>query len=335
MAHVFISYCRENEHIVKALADDVGESGHTVWLDQQLAGGHAWWEQILARIREADVFVFALAPQSLESEACKREYKYAAALARPVLPVLVAEGVSINLLPAELSRLQHVDYRRQDKRAAIGLLRALAGLPQAPPLPEPLPEPPPPPLSYLGGLMEQIDASGELTFAQQAALVLKLKEAAGAPRDRDEVRTLLSRLRGRHDLYARIADEIDALLAKATATAAPRAPAANGAPFIPAGASGFAGGGTPRQSTESGPSASAPPVGHSKFRSAIKLVFVVFGGFLLAGVTTGALVEMGVVSRYDTDGSIAVLWPAWAAILWFLLPAVVRRLRGQSRSGRT
>jgi hypothetical protein len=130
-----------------------------------------------------------------------------------VLPVLVADGVSVNLLPPELSSIQHVDYRRQDKRAAIDVLKALSGLPKSPPLPDPLPEPPSPPLSYLGGLMEQIEATVELTFKEQAALVLKLKEGLGGVEHREEVRTLLTRLKQRDDLYARIGPEIDALLA--------------------------------------------------------------------------------------------------------------------------
>lgn len=99
MSYVFISYCRENQDTVKALAQDIGGLGHKVWLDQELAGGHAWWDQILAVIRQCDVFLFALAPKSLDSAACKREYKYASALGKPALPVLVADGVSVNLLP--------------------------------------------------------------------------------------------------------------------------------------------------------------------------------------------------------------------------------------------
>jgi hypothetical protein len=35
---------------------------------------------------------------------------------------LRSEAVSVNLLPPELSRIQHVDYRRQDKQAAIGIM---------------------------------------------------------------------------------------------------------------------------------------------------------------------------------------------------------------------
>ena len=75
MAYVFISYCRESQDIVEALAQDIVGLGHKVWLDRELAGGQAWWDQILGVIRECDVFLFALAPESLDSSACKREYQ--------------------------------------------------------------------------------------------------------------------------------------------------------------------------------------------------------------------------------------------------------------------
>jgi hypothetical protein len=212
MSYIFISYCRENQETVTNLAQDIVSMGHKVWVDRELAGGRAWWDQILAVIRDCDVFLFALAPGSLDSPACKREYQYAASLGKPLLPVLIADGVSINL-PPELSKIQHVDYRHQGKQEAIAVLKALTGLPQPPPLPDPLPEPPPPPLSYLGGLMEQIDASNLLTFEEQAALVVKLKDQFSHGEYREEVRKLLEKFKKRDDLYARIANEIDALLA--------------------------------------------------------------------------------------------------------------------------
>ncbi len=94
MVNIFISYSRKSETAVRALADDIEALGHEVWFDQDVSGGQAWWDQILASIRTCDVFVFALAPDSLNSKACEREYSYAADLGKPILPVLVADGVS-------------------------------------------------------------------------------------------------------------------------------------------------------------------------------------------------------------------------------------------------
>jgi hypothetical protein len=318
MSYVFISYCRENQDTVKVLAQDIGGLGHKVWLDQELAGGQAWWDQILAVIRECDVFLFALAPKSLDSAACKREYKYASALGKTVLPVLVADGVSVNLLPPELSRIQHVDYRRQDKRAAIDVLKALSDLPKVPPLPDPLPEPPSPPLSYLGGLMEQIQVAGELTFAEQAALVLKLKEGLDEAEHREEVCTLLTRLKKRDDLYARIGMEIDGLLASCARVQPNSRPSAT------------------REKPSSNISALAEEAApRSKWRSILRGALALFkgalallGGAVVAGVSIGGMKEAGLLkSRAEEDVAGFLLWPVCVVVI-VVIWRLTRRWRG-------
>ncbi|HEX7742417.1 MAG TPA: toll/interleukin-1 receptor domain-containing protein, partial [Sphingobium sp.] len=62
MAKAFISYCRRSGGVVKTLVDDLDALGYNVWFDQELSGGQAWWTEILAKIRECDLFVFALDP---------------------------------------------------------------------------------------------------------------------------------------------------------------------------------------------------------------------------------------------------------------------------------
>ena len=74
MAKVLISYSRDSLSVAESLDRDIGRLGHTCWFDQDLGGGHAWWDEILRRIREYDLFVFVLTPASLESTACVREW---------------------------------------------------------------------------------------------------------------------------------------------------------------------------------------------------------------------------------------------------------------------
>src|ERR1700674_5155786 len=118
MANVFISYNRKSRVIVESLAQDLDALGETVWFDEDLSGGQAWWNEILTRIRRCDLFVFVLDPESLNSEACKSEYQYAADLGKPILPILVSDRVSAGLLPPALCQIQFVDYREQDRKAA-------------------------------------------------------------------------------------------------------------------------------------------------------------------------------------------------------------------------
>jgi hypothetical protein len=133
-------------------------------------------------------------------------------LNKRILPVMVAHGVSANLLPAALSKIQFVGYRSQDKQAALALLRALDNLPPPQSLPTALPTPPEAPISYLGSLKDQVETTATLSFEAQTALLLKLKERINQADESTDVRYLLSQMRNRDDLFAKVAKEIDDLL---------------------------------------------------------------------------------------------------------------------------
>lgn len=212
MPQIFISYNRRSLEAVKTLAEDLEAAGSKVWLDLELTGGQRWWDNILANIRECQVFVFALTPESLRSQACMDELGYALALGKPVLPFLLSGDVNVNLLPRPLNEIQFIDYRRQDKQAAFALIKAIAGLPVPGALPDPLPAPPGVPLSYLSDLRERVGTTQTLTFQEQIALVFELKERAQEERSPDEVRELLLSLRQRPDVLAKVRDEIDTAL---------------------------------------------------------------------------------------------------------------------------
>ena len=226
MTKVFLSYGRENTEQAKGLAADLADLGYEVWFDHELTGGQSWWEQILRRIRECDAFVLALSRDSLESPACRREWTYALNLRRTLLPVWVADGVDDDLLPTQLRGLHYIDYRLQDKAAVKQLTKTLGNLPPSPPLPDPLPAEPPAPVSYLAGLRDQIGAPGALSFQEQSALVMQVKQGLRNAKERNGIAMLLREFRARDDLLARIGDEIDELLAALPASSADAPPAA-------------------------------------------------------------------------------------------------------------
>ncbi|HLV33783.1 MAG TPA: hypothetical protein VKY59_01665, partial [Spirillospora sp.] len=76
-------------------------------------------------------------------------------------------------------------------------------------------------ISYIGNLKDQIDSSASLSFEEQASLIFKLKEHLNDEDNREDALTLLRRLRRRDDLYAKIGEEIDALIKSAAAPAPP------------------------------------------------------------------------------------------------------------------
>lgn len=224
MANIFVSYNRESEVVAGTLVNDIQELGHTVWFDQKLSGGQAWWDQILAQIRNCDVFVFVLSPESLNSTACKREFGYAADLGKSILPVMVSDGVSINLLPSALCQIQFIDYQKQDRAAALSLARALSNVPPPKPLPDPLPDVPKVPISYLGSLTEQVETASTLSHEEQSVLVSELRSSLRDSETIRDGRALLQKLRKRRDLLATIAAEIDELLANKEKTPSPPPP---------------------------------------------------------------------------------------------------------------
>lgn len=218
MANIFVSYNRESENITRSLVKDIKALGHTVWFDQELIGGQAWWDQILETIRNSDVFLFVLNPESLNSSACTFEYSYAADLGKIIMPVLISEGVSINLLPPALSQIQLVDYQKRDRDAVLRLAKALTNTPLPQPLPNPLPPQPEVPMSYLGSFTVQVGTKSSLSFEEQSTLLVNLKRGFRDPVTTDDTRTLLERLRNRQDLFATIAEQIDELLKSSAKT---------------------------------------------------------------------------------------------------------------------
>src|SRR5512143_3464030 len=106
MHPVFVSYSRTNLDVVAQLVEDIAAVGIGAWHDQTLTGGQRWWDNILANIRGCDVFIAALSPESLDSEACRSELAYAKQLGKTILPVFVADGVNPHLLPHPLNEIQ-------------------------------------------------------------------------------------------------------------------------------------------------------------------------------------------------------------------------------------
>jgi TIR domain len=212
MKRVFVSYSRNNREVVTQLIQDVQAVGIDTWHDQTLTGGQRWWDTILSNIRESDIFICALSPAYWESEACKSELAYAVQLGKAILPVLVADGVNLNLLTAPLNEIQVTDYRGCDKGAAFALIKCIHTAQANPPLPNPLPTPPRVPVSYLSTLTERIDSHEPLDSQDQKTLLFELEQGLREGRSATEIRDLLLRLKRRDDLLAKVAIQIDAAL---------------------------------------------------------------------------------------------------------------------------
>lgn len=204
MRKVFVSYARVNRVQVDKIVEHLGFLDCQPWIDSSLRGGQAWWDEILRNIADCDVFMPIISRDSLNSTACQREFDWAEALHKPVLPVAVE--TPSKALPPRLSMLQIVDYSdgAQSERSALALAGALATVPAAPPLPESMPEPPAVPLSYLNDLAEVVSGNTPLDHEQQRELLVHVEHALRSvdPQERLGGLDILERFSSRDNLYA-------------------------------------------------------------------------------------------------------------------------------------
>jgi len=216
---VFISYSNRNRDLVESLAKDLqpalstisADPHNEVWFDEQLVGGQDWWNTILGQLQTCDIFVFALSPNSIKSDACQRELRYATDLRKRILPIWITSDVSAIDLPELLESRQWINYSKQDKAAFQDLITALRQLPPAQPPPDPLPTPPTMPLSPLTEISHQL-ASDKLDRVQQNEILLRLKDFLVQPDQAKDAYQLLLRLKQHPDLRRSVAEDIDDLL---------------------------------------------------------------------------------------------------------------------------
>jgi Tol biopolymer transport system component len=105
MTSIFISYDRDNKPFIQELAGKLRRVYDEVWFDQDLLGGQNWADEIRRQIERADIFMFMLSAESVQSQYCKLEFDEAQKLKKPILPV------KINTVepPGFLHEYQYVD----------------------------------------------------------------------------------------------------------------------------------------------------------------------------------------------------------------------------------
>jgi len=89
MTQVFISYSRKDLVFVERLAKDLQSAGLEVWYDLSgLDGGARWGREIQNAIKESEIFVVVLSPNSIDSEWVEKEFMYANSLKKKIIPLL-------------------------------------------------------------------------------------------------------------------------------------------------------------------------------------------------------------------------------------------------------
>ncbi len=208
---IFVTYSHEDRIKVEHLIEDVCDLGHNVWYDQQLTGGHVWWDDVLEQIVKSDLVMVAVSPSWLRTHSCQLELTYASALNKRILPIIISE-IDHEILPDELQRLSVISYG-DDQRRATRIAYAIQHLPPEAPLPNPLPLPPEAPLSELARLQQQVRAP-RLTFDAQKSLVnhIRWHLYSSDLREVHQARRLLQELSERHDVTVLVKSYVDDIL---------------------------------------------------------------------------------------------------------------------------
>ncbi len=160
MPKSFVSYSRADRQFVDDLIPLLRKvyGNDSVWFDDDIPGGHDWWQLILSEIAHCEVFVYLLSNEALASPYCQAEFREALRLQKPILPVIVRPKTQItDNTPTDLrdilEKTQHVDLSRgfRDYQANAALYASINRLvehtPPSPPQPlvlQPISEPPVP-----------------------------------------------------------------------------------------------------------------------------------------------------------------------------------------------
>ncbi len=106
MGHIFISYSRKDQNYANDLAESLRKQGFDVWIDDRIDYGERWWQTIVSAIRDCDVFIIIMTPDSEDSKWVEREILVADREKKPIFPILL-KGREFSLLVTE----QFVDVR--------------------------------------------------------------------------------------------------------------------------------------------------------------------------------------------------------------------------------
>ena len=146
MADVFISYARENEAVVRRLADAVKREGYSVWWDEALPPHLSYGDVIAAEIEAAKAVIVVWSEAAARSEWVRAE----ADLARN-RKTLVQSSIDGRMPPMPFNQLHFVsigDWQGEEDHPGWSRVKeslaALSGRPAAPGPAHPFPTSPPP-----------------------------------------------------------------------------------------------------------------------------------------------------------------------------------------------
>ncbi len=137
MALIWVSYSRADRQLVDDLVPLLRKvySNDGVWFDDGSPGGYTWWQLILRRIQQCELFIYLISNDALTSEYCQAEFREALLLRKPFLLIIARPKTDVGkALPEDiyqaLQETQWVDLSRgmKDHQANAALYAAANSL---------------------------------------------------------------------------------------------------------------------------------------------------------------------------------------------------------------
>ncbi len=127
ISHVFMSYSRIDEEVMRRITTFLRKQGIKVWVDNEnlIPGTPIWEEEIEKAINGAFAVVVVLSPDAKGSEWVRREVTYADQYEKRVFPVLVNSDEDSSI-PIRLITRQFVDIRSNEEVGLNSLSAAIA-----------------------------------------------------------------------------------------------------------------------------------------------------------------------------------------------------------------
>jgi hypothetical protein len=152
MAQIFVSYSRHDSEFVDKLIAELEKLGYSVWVDRQsIVGGEAWMASITEGIKQCQVYLIVLSPNSVASDNVARELMMAHEKKKPIIPIRLNLYTLPSKMEFPLVGLQWVDYHEHTFATGTEKLRqALTQNRIATYTPDPKPLPPKASISSIG-----------------------------------------------------------------------------------------------------------------------------------------------------------------------------------------
>ncbi len=118
----FFSYSREDSEFALRLAEDLKAAGAGVWIDQlDIEPGQEWDNAIEDAVTQCPRMLLILTVASVKSKKVRNEIAFALDEQKTIIPVLYQDCV----VPLQLRRIQHIDFRVDYGRGLKALLKTL------------------------------------------------------------------------------------------------------------------------------------------------------------------------------------------------------------------